>query len=77
MEIKTIVKGTTANIHVVKDGFIHYYVEVEGNTYEFPVDMNDQADVGESGFPATIKAITLMRYIRKSLSNNEFKLVKN
>lgn len=52
-------------------GVLYYQVNTEsGNKYMFPVDMNDKDDVGTSTFPASIKAITLMRYIRKSLNDN-------
>jgi hypothetical protein len=47
-------------------GVLYYKVEVDGGAYEFPVDMNDKEDVGTATFDAEIKAITLMRYIRKA-----------
>jgi hypothetical protein len=34
------------------------------------VDMNDKEDVGTATFDAEIKAITLMRYINKSIKND-------
>lgn len=49
-------------------GVLYYKVEVDGGAYEFPVDMNDKEDVGTATFDAEIKAITLMRYIRKAES---------
>lgn len=48
-------------------GVLYYQVACAIDcTYEFPVDMNDKEDVGTATFEAEIKAITLMRYIRKA-----------
>jgi hypothetical protein len=60
-----------ANLSHAIAGVLYYKVNTtSGNQYMFPVDMNDKDDVGCSTFPAEIKAITLMRYIRKSISND-------
>lgn len=37
----------------------------------FPINMNDKDDVGTTTFEAEYKPITLMRYIRKAIENNE------
>lgn len=60
-----------ANISHAIAGVLYYQVETKfGNKYMFPVDMNDKDDVGTSTFPASIKCITLMRYVRKSMKEN-------
>jgi len=35
------------------------------------VNIYDKEDVGTSTFPGQVKAITLMRYIRKAIKNEE------
>jgi hypothetical protein len=52
-------------------GVLYYTANSKDALYRFPVDMNDKDDVGTATFPSTIKAITLMRYIRKAIKNNE------
>ncbi len=53
-------------------GNLYYRVTIEdGSVWQFAVDMNDKADVGETTFNAQEKAILLMRYINKSLKNND------
>lgn len=60
-----------ANISHAIAGVLYYQVNTKsGDKYMFPVDMNDKDDVGTSTFPASIKAITLMRYVRKSINND-------
>ena len=73
MEIKNVVKNNNmAEFSHACAGVLYYKVNVEGNDYQFPVDMNDKEDVGTATFPSIIKAITLMRYIRKAMGNDEF-----
>lgn len=60
-----------ANISHAIAGVLYYQVNTKsGNQYMFPVDMNDKDDVGTSTFPASIKCITLMRYVRKAINND-------
>ncbi len=71
INITDIVKnGNMAKFAYAIAGVLYYEVSTEENKYIFPVDMNDREDVGTATFPCEIKAITLMRYIRKSLQNN-------
>lgn len=71
IDIKEIVSnGNIAKIAHAIAGVLYYIVETEkGNKFMFPVDMNDKDDVGTATFAAEIKAITLMRYIRKAINN--------
>jgi len=51
-------------------GVLYYKVESnDGKLYEFSVDMNDADDVGTTTFDSEIKAVTMMRYIRKCIKN--------
>lgn len=78
MDIKTIVKNNIAEFSHAIAGRLYYTVKVEGSFYQFPIDMNDKEDVGTATFNRSIKAITVMRYIRKALANNEFiKIISN
>lgn len=52
-------------------GFLYYTITLQsGEKYQFSVDMNNKEDVGMATFDAEIKAITLMRYIRKAKEND-------
>ena len=81
--IAQIIKGTTAEFSHYKQGNLFYTVDVEGYRYEFPISTIDKisdgqfginqgielsADIGETSFERTYKAITLMRYIRKAIA---------
>lgn len=72
MEImKTIVSDRNREVtfsHAIA-GVLYYNVEGEFGKFQFPVDMNDKADVGTATFDAKIRAITMMRYIRKALND--------
>jgi hypothetical protein len=50
------------------------YYNVIDNTgkalWEFPVDVTNTDDIGNAVFPREIKAITLMRYIRKAIESD-------
>lgn len=65
--IAQIVKGTTAEFSYYKEDNIYYSVDVEGYKYEFPIDIANKEDIGNSRLDRTYKAITLMRYIRKAI----------
>ena len=73
MELKEVIKDNNrASISHCVAGVIYYTVKVDGKTYQFPIDMNDKDDVGTATFPVELKAITLMRYIRKAIEKEEF-----
>jgi hypothetical protein len=56
-------------------GNLYYTVEVEGSTYIFDIN-TDPNEVGVAVFPNEIKAITLMRWIKKSIDKDEFIKIK-
>jgi hypothetical protein len=64
--IKQIVKDKMARFSFYRAGNIFYTVDVEGQTYQFPVSLED---IGGATLTAEFKAITLMRYIRKALAD--------
>lgn len=68
--ITEIVKGTTAEFTFYKEGNLYYTIQTDKYKYEFPIDITNTEDIGESRFEQTYKAITLMRYIRKAIANN-------
>lgn len=69
MNIKDIVKNNNARFHYYRANIMYYAVTVDGQDYMFPVPLDD---VGDASLFATFKAITLMRYIRKALSDGTF-----
>ena len=61
-----------AELSHATSGILYYKVDSNsGNKYQFPVDMNDKEDVGTTTFESSIKAVTMMRYIRKAIKNEE------
>ena len=71
--LKEIVKDTKrmAKFSHAIAGVLYYEVENEEHKFIFPVDMNDKNDVGTTTFSNEIKAITMMRYIRKAIENGD------
>jgi hypothetical protein len=76
ISVKTLVKDTFAEFVCYKDGDLWYQIngqtETDGAkedfTFNFPVPT---ADTGIGIFPAKIKAITLMRWVRQHLESVE------
>jgi hypothetical protein len=70
MNVKEIVMDNTVKFSYYRDGMLWYDV-VDHNTtdvrWTFPVNILDTNDIGMATFPAELKAITLMRYIRKAI----------
>jgi hypothetical protein len=58
------------------DGNMYYIVEVEGLTYQFPINIFNREDIGTTTIMAEYRAITLMRYIRKAIDSGDFIRVK-
>ena len=73
MKVLDIVKdrNRTAKFSYFCGGQLYYTVEFKENTYQFPID-TDPKEVGSAPFDKEIKAITLMRYIRKAINDEEF-----
>lgn len=76
METNSILKQIVMNDNLASishaiAGVLYYEVKTQDAIYQFPIDMNKHDDVGTATFNSTIKAITLMRYIRKAIENEE------
>jgi hypothetical protein len=67
--IKEIVKNNQTRFSFLRGGHAYYTVVVNGTTYQYPVEL---ADLGGASIFAEMKAITLMRYIRKALAEGTF-----
>ena len=78
IDLKEIVSnGNMAKFSHAIAGVLYYSVTTtDGSMYLFPIDMNDKDDVGTATFEADIKAITLMRYIRKGIENGSLIKIK-
>ncbi len=58
-------------------GVMYYKVEGDDDSlYMFPIDAKNLDDIGTSTFEAEIKAVTLMRYIRKAIDENSLIKIK-
>lgn len=66
-----VMNNNLASISHAIAGILYYEVKTIDATYSFPVNISNLQDVGTATFPAQIKAITLMRYIRKAIENEE------
>jgi hypothetical protein len=67
--IKDIVKNNLTHFSFLRCENAYYTVTVNGTKYVYPVHLKDLA--GASIF-AEMKAITMMRYIRKALEDGTF-----
>ena len=61
--------------HKAIAGVLYYTIETKDKTIMFPINMNNKDDVGTTTFEAEYKPITLMRYIRKAIENNELIII--
>lgn len=76
MKIIDIVKNENmAKFSHYCGGNLYYTVSVEDNTYMFHIN-TDPEEVGTADFPCEIKAITVMRYIKKCIDSDEFIKIK-
>ncbi len=69
LKIKDIVKDNKAHFSFYRSGNMFYRVTVNGERWMFPVSLED---IGGASLFAEMKAITLMRYIRKALGDKTF-----
>ena len=76
MNIKDVIKDNFVKFSHACEGVLYYKVDVDGKTYEFPVDMNNKQDVGNGVFLKEDKAIYFLRWIRRSIDNDKFIQVK-
>lgn len=74
MDIKEIVKNNNVLFSHYRNGLLWYDVidhATDKPRWTFPVDVSNERDIGGATFPRDMKAITLMRYIRKSIANEQ------
>ena len=78
MEIKQIVKGNKAVFTHYKLGHLYYdVVDKDGERIcSVPVDVFNEEDIGQATYPAEVKAISLMRYIRKAQKEEKLAFYK-
>lgn len=78
MNIKDLVKNTTARFSFFRDGELYYDIfDSEGKKLAlFPVNITDKEEIGSATFSAEMKAIMLMRYIRKALEKETIFIYK-
>lgn len=69
LSIKEIVKGNQAYFSHYRAGHLYYEVKVNEQKFSFPVPLED---IGDATFLAQDKAIIMMRYIRKALTEGTF-----
>lgn len=73
--LKSIVKDNNlAHFSMYRDGHLHYEVKVAGVGYAFRVPISD---AGSGSFYVRMKAVTLMRWIRRTLEAGEFVRVRS
>lgn len=68
-KIKDIVKNNHTHFSFLRGENAYYTVVVDGVKYVYPVNL---ADLGGASIFAEMKAITMMRYIRKALADGTF-----
>jgi len=69
LKIKDIVKDNKAHFSFYRSGNMFYTVTVKEKSWMFPVSLED---IGGASLFAEMKAITLMRYIRRALGDKTF-----
>lgn len=69
LNIKDIVKNNHTHFSFLRGENAYYTVVVKGTKFVYPVNLKDLA--GASIF-AEMKAITMMRYIRKAIEDGTF-----
>lgn len=69
--ISELVKNNIANFVYFRDGSLVYdIVDQSGKKVAtFPIDVSNKDEIGNAAFEHSHKAITLMRYIRKSIKD--------
>ena len=67
MKLIDIVKDNVVRFDRMTKEYAYYNVEVDGKTFNFPVDLSE---IGDATFYAEDKAMLFMRYIRKAMKDN-------
>lgn len=70
-DLKTIVKGTMADISFVCCGKVYYRIQTENHLYQLEINSLDD-ELTTTYLEPSFKAITLMRWIRKGIDDGSF-----
>lgn len=68
-DLKTIIKGTTANLSHVCYGKVYYQIDTQNHKYMVEINSMED-DFRLTYLKPQYKAITLMRWIRKAIEDN-------
>lgn len=68
--LKEIVNGTKAVLSHICEGNAFYIIDVEDSKYQLEINTNDEEWKATFLYPE-MKAITLMRWIRKGIENEK------
>ena len=74
-DLKTIVKGTTAEISFVCFGKVYYRIQTANHLYQLEINSMDD-ELKTTYLEPSFKAITLMRWIRQGLADGSFILLR-
>ena len=71
MKISELVKDNIAVFSHYRNDMLYYDVvnEDDEKVCTFPIDVSNKKDIGTATFSNNLKAITLMRYIRKAIGS--------
>lgn len=69
--LKELVKDKRVHFSHYRKGFMYYLVDHDGQTFQFPVPLDD---VGDATLLKEDKAMLFMRYIRKAINNQQLVL---
>jgi len=70
-----IVKGTDAMMTHICDHIVYYNIQVEDSLYQLGIDCTEDEWKSTDLYPR-FKAITLMRWIKRSIENNTLVQIK-
>ena len=65
--LKEIIKDTTAKLSYICNGIVYFNIDVDGTVYQLGIDCNDTSEWKDIYIYPEYKAVTLMRWIRKSI----------
>ena len=74
MKLLDIVKNNVVKFDFLRAGIAYYKVNINNESYRFPVPLND---IGDASLLSEDKAIIFMRFIRKSIDSNQFHKIIN
>ena len=74
-KLTSIVKGTTAHLVHVCNGKVVYQIQTREHLYLLEIDSTEQ-EWETTYLTPSFKSITLMRWIRKGLENNDGTFIK-